>query len=163
MPNKYSDFVAGIELSYEANPVAVIETEYGMFAFELFENLVPTTVENFVALANRGFYNGLKWHLVLPGIKIQAGDPTGSGTSGANIAPIALETHPDLKHDKVGMVGMARYEDDLNSATSQFYITLDAESEWDRKYAIFGQVLKGSEVLGAIQKSDLIKALVIVE
>jgi len=163
IPNKYGDFVSELKLTYEGDTWAILETSKGMFAIELFTSLVPATVENFSNLAKSGFYNGLKWHLVVPGVKIQTGDPTGIGTGSANIPAIKLETHPDLKHEAPGMLGMARYENDLDSATSQFYITLDAEPEWDRKYAIFGQVKKGAELLGAIERNDTITALVVLQ
>jgi len=162
LKERYQDLLKDLELNYEGDPVAIIETSKGTFVFELFQNQVPQTVENFIKLADSGFYDGLKWHLVVPGVKIQTGDPSGIGTGSSNTAPIPLETHPDLKHDKVGMVGMARYENDLNSATSQFYITLDAEAEWDRKYAVFGQVLKGIETLGAIERGDLISSIAVI-
>lgn len=163
VPDKYRDFVSDLKLEYEGDSWAVLETSKGLFAIELYGSLVPATVENFTNLAKSGFYNGLKWHLVIPGVKIQTGDPTGIGTGSANISPIKLETHPDLKHDVLGVLGMARYENDLDSATSQFYITLDAEPEWDRKYAVFGKIMKGAELLGAIERNDTITALVVLE
>ncbi|MDD4351933.1 MAG: peptidylprolyl isomerase [Candidatus Gracilibacteria bacterium] len=160
---KYSELVSSLTLQYEGDPLAMIETSKGTLIIELFQEQVSETVNNFIKLAEADFYSNLKWHIVLPGIKIQTGDPTGTGTGGSNTTPIKLETHPDLRHDKVGVVGMARYENDLNSATSQFYITLDVEPEWDRKYAIFGQVVGGAELLGAIERNDTVRKISIVK
>lgn len=159
---EYAEFLSGVQLSRNSNPVAVIETRKGSIAFELYAAEAPRNTQNFIALVREGFYNGLQFHLVKPGFVIQTGDPSGIGTGGANVTGVPLETHPDLKHDHAGVVGMARLESDLNSATSQFYITLDEQPSLDDKYSVFGDVLKGMEVVDSIVRGDRIEKIVVI-
>jgi hypothetical protein len=107
--------------SVSTNPVAIVETSMGTFKIELFADKAPHTVQNFIELVNRGFYKNMIFHRVVAGFVIQTGDPTGTGRGGSERS-IKLEIHPDLKHDRAGIVGMARSQDP-DSATSQFYIT----------------------------------------
>ncbi|MBI3460030.1 peptidylprolyl isomerase [Candidatus Acetothermia bacterium] len=129
-------------------PIAVVETTMGTFKFELYTDKAPKTAQNFIDLANKGFYNGLKFHRVAPGFVIQTGDPNGDGSGGPGYT-IKLEIAPDLKHDSPGVVAMAR-SSDPDSAGSQFYITLGVASFLDGKYAIFGRVTDGLNVVKAI-------------
>lgn len=131
---------------------AVIETDNGTVHMELFTNKAPITTQNFQQLVSQGFYNGLSFHRIVPGFVVQGGDPKGDGTGGAD-KTIKLEINPDLKHDKAGMVAMARSADP-NSASSQFYITLAAQPSLDGNYAVFGEVLKGMDVVRKIEKGD---------
>ena len=109
---------------------------------------------NFKKLVNEEFYNkqGMKFHRVVPGFVVQTGDPTGTGTGGSKDR-IPLEVKNKLSHDAIGWVAMARGPDP-NSATSQFYITLAAQKSLDGKYAIFGKVVNGYEVLNRIEKDS---------
>lgn len=135
------------------NPIAMVETSMGTFKIELFADKVPNTVQNFIELVKRGFYKDMIFHRVVAGLVIQTGDPTGTGRGGSGKS-IKLEIHPDLKHDTAGVVGMARTQDP-DSASSQFYITLGPASHLDGKYAIFGKVIEGLEVVMAIGQVEV--------
>jgi cyclophilin family peptidyl-prolyl cis-trans isomerase len=139
--------------SMSTNPVAIVETSMGTFKIELFADKAPHTVQNFIELVNRGFYKNMIFHRVVAGFVIQTGDPTGTGRGGSEKS-IKLEIHPDLKHDRAGIVGMARSQDP-DSATSQFYITLGPAPHLDGKYAIFGRVIEGLDVVMAIGQVEV--------
>jgi cyclophilin family peptidyl-prolyl cis-trans isomerase len=129
------------------NRIAVIETNMGNMEFELYEDKAPITSKNFIALSNRGFYDGLIFHRVVKGFVIQGGDPTGTGTGGSGNT-IPDEFSPDLKHDSLGILSMAN--SGPNTGSSQFFITLAPESHLDGKHSIFGRLIKGEDVLLAI-------------
>ncbi len=135
-----------------ANRKAVIETEKGSITFELFEDKAPVTAGNFIDLAEKGFYDGLRFHRVEPGFVIQGGCPQGTGMGGSG-KNIPLETHPELKHDSAGTVAMAR-SSNPDSASSQFYITLAATPFLDSQYAVFGRVTEGLDVVKQIGVGD---------
>lgn len=149
----------------EGKPVtgrwAVIETNKGTIKFALYEKDAPITTKNFIDLANRKFYDGLKFHRVEPGFVIQGGDPKGDGTGGSGKS-IKLEVSPKLKHDAAGVVAMAR-RPDPDSATCQFYITLGPASFLDMQYAVFGRVTEGLDVVKKIAVGDVMKTVRIVE
>ena len=130
---------------------AIIETDKGAIKAELYTGKAPITTKNFIDLANSEFYNGLKFHRVAPGFVVQGGDPNGDGTGGSK-KTIPLEISPDLKHVK-GALAMARTQDP-NSASSQFYITLDEVPFLDGKYAVFGKVVQGIDVVEKISVGD---------
>lgn len=137
--------------------VAVFETNMGTFECELFEDKAPKTVANFVGLAEKGYYNGVIFHRVIDNFVIQGGDPTGTGSGGESIYghPFEDEFHPSLKHDKAGVLSMANAGPNTNG--SQFFITL-APTPWlDNRHSIFGQVIKGMNVVRAIGKVETIK------
>ncbi|OGO05262.1 MAG: hypothetical protein A2Y60_04860 [Chloroflexi bacterium RBG_13_54_9] len=129
------------------DPIAIMETSMGTIKFKIYENKVPTTAANFIDLANSGFYDGLIFHRVIDDFVIQSGDPTGTGTGGSGTT-IPLEINSELTHGD-GAVGMARGSDP-NSATSQFYICDKAQHGLNGKYAVFGQVIEGMDVIRAI-------------
>ena len=142
------------------NPVATIVVEdYGTMVVELYPDKAPNTVANFIALANDGFYDGLTFHRVSPGFVIQGGDPAGNGTGGPGYA-IKGEfsengyTDNDLKHEK-GIISMARAMAP-DSAGSQFFLMLEESSYLDGKYAAFGKLIEGEDVLDAIGNCELI-------
>jgi cyclophilin family peptidyl-prolyl cis-trans isomerase len=141
--------------------IAVIETNKGIIKFKLFEENAPITTKNFIDLANKGFYNGLKFHRVETGFVIQGGDPKGNGTGGSGKI-IPLEVTPKLKHDSAGVVAMAR-ANDPNSASSQFYITLAPQSFLDMNYAVFGKVVEGLDVVKGIKIGDVMKKVTIAD
>jgi peptidyl-prolyl cis-trans isomerase B (cyclophilin B) len=143
------------------DPIATIETSKGEIQIRLFRQLAPKTVDNFIDLCGRGFYNGLTFHRVEPGFCIQGGDPNGNGT-GVFIDPQAhisrflpLEVTPKLKHNGPGVVAMARMQSQ-DSGSCQFYITLGAQPSLDMQYAVFGGVISGMSVVNNIQKGDKI-------
>lgn len=137
--------------------VAVFQTNMGTFECELFEDKAPKTVANFVGLAEKGYYDGVIFHRVIDNFVIQGGDPTGTGSGGESIYghPFEDEFHPELKHDKAGVLSMANAGPNTNG--SQFFITL-APTPWlDNRHSIFGQVIKGMDVVRAIGKVETIK------
>lgn len=141
------------------NRTAVLETTQGVIKFTLFEDLAPVTAQNFIDLAQKGFYNGLTFHRYEPGFVIQGGDPTGTGMGDykdpqtGRKRTIPLEVSPQLKHDSAGAVAMAR-SPDPNSASCQFYITLAPASFLDMNYAVFGKVAEGLENALKLRKGD---------
>ncbi|MDP4012099.1 MAG: peptidylprolyl isomerase [Candidatus Nanoarchaeia archaeon] len=136
------------------NKIAVLETSKGTIKFEIFEDKVPVTAKNFINLIEQGFYKNMVWHRVVPGFVIQTGDPTGTGAGGSK-ETIQLEINEELTHIK-GAVGMAR-SNDPNSASSQFYITLEPQAGLDGNYAVFGQVIEGMDVVLSIKQGDELK------
>ena len=128
-------------------PTATIETSRGRIVIELFRDAAPRTVDNFVTLASQGFYNGLRFHRVIPGFMIQTGDPNGDGTGGPGYE-FEDEFGPGLTHDGPGAVSMANRGPNTNG--SQFFITV-APAPWlDGRHAIFGRVVEGQAVAEAI-------------
>ena len=132
--------------------VAVIKTTMGTIEILLFDELVPKTVENFVGLAEKGYYNGIIFHRVIENFMIQGGDPTGTGRGGESFwgKSFADEFNMELKHETPGVLSMANAGPNTNG--SQFFITLIPTPWLDGKHSIFGHVLKGMEVVEAIGK-----------
>ncbi len=124
----------------------------GTIKLELYHNIAPITVENFVSLANKNFYDGLIFHRVISGFMIQGGDPTGTGTGGPGHhikGEFAVNGVPNNISHKRGVISMARAMA-YDSAGSQFFIC-HANSEFlDGQYAAFGKVTEGIEVVDAI-------------
>jgi peptidyl-prolyl cis-trans isomerase A (cyclophilin A) len=129
------------------NPHAVIETDKGRIVVELFQKEVPKTVANFVTLTNKGFYNGLLFHRVIPGFMVQTGDPEGTGRGGPGYT-FKDEFHPQLRHDAPGILSMANRGPDTNG--SQFFITVAATPWLDNRHTVFGKVIEGMDVVNAI-------------
>ena len=132
---------------------AIIEVEkFGTIEVELFRDLAPISVENFVKLANKGFYNGLTFHRIIKGFMIQGGCPKGNGTGGPGYTIkgefAANGVNNPIKHER-GVISMARAMDS-NSAGSQFFIMHQEAPYLDGQYAAFGKVVKGIEVVDAI-------------
>jgi peptidyl-prolyl cis-trans isomerase B (cyclophilin B) len=131
------------------NPIIDFKTTQGDFTVELFGD-VPTTTKNFVDLVSSGFYDGLTFHRYVAGFVIQGGDPTGTGGGGSGkTIPLEITGH---QHD-AGALGMAR-SSDPNSASSQFYICLDAAHNLDGSYTVFGRVLKGMDNVLKLRQGD---------
>ena len=136
------------------NPVATIEMENGKtIKVELYPDKAPNTVNNFISLANSGFYNGLIFHRVISGFMIQGGDPAGVGTGGPGYTIKGEFTlngfkNNDIKHLR-GVISMARAMNP-NSAGSQFFIMHQNASHLDGQYAAFGKVIEGIEVVDEI-------------
>ncbi len=125
---------------------------YGTIEVELMPEVAPKTVANFVKLANEGFYDGLTFHRIIDGFMIQGGDPKGNGTggSGTNIVGefSANGIENNLSHTR-GVISMARAQD-MNSASSQFFIMHADAPYLDGQYAAFGKVVSGMDVVDAI-------------
>jgi len=122
----------------------------GEFVIQLYPDKAPITVNSFVFLAKEGFFNGVTFHRVLDGFMAQGGDPTGTGTGGPGYQ--FVNENSDLKFDKAGVVAMANAGADTNG--SQFFITFGATPQLDGGYTIFGQVIKGMDVVNAITRRD---------
>jgi len=136
----------------DSTVVAVVKTNMGTIEIELFEKQTPRTVGNFVGLAEKGYYNGVIFHRVIENFMIQGGDPTGTGRGGESIygAKFEDEIVPALKHDVPGILSMANAGPNTNG--SQFFITLVATPWLDGKHTVFGKVIAGMDVVGAIGK-----------
>ena len=128
---------------------AHFETSMGNFTIELFEQQAPKTVENFVKLAEKKFYDGVIFHRVIDGFMIQGGDPTGTGRGGPGYQ-FGDEFHPQLKHNSEGTLSMANAGPNTNG--SQFFITVAATPWLDNKHTIFGEVIEGQDVADKISK-----------
>lgn len=142
-----------------ANRSAVIKTDKGDITVVLYEDLTPVTAGNFIELALKGFYDGLKFHRVEPNFVIQGGCPQGTGTGGSG-KNIKLEINPKARHDAAGTLAMARSANP-DSASSQFYITLAATPFLDDNYAVFGKVTDGLDVVQQIRVGDTMTSVTI--
>ncbi|MBR3247385.1 MAG: peptidylprolyl isomerase [Clostridiales bacterium] len=136
-----------------ANPVVTIQMkDGGVMKAELYPDIAPASVENFINLASKGFYNGLIFHRVIPGFMIQGGDPEGTGMGGPGYTIkgefSANGFRNDLKHTR-GVLSMARAMDP-NSAGSQFFIMHEDSPHLDGQYAAFGKLIEGIEVVDKI-------------
>jgi peptidyl-prolyl cis-trans isomerase B (cyclophilin B) len=139
----------------------VIHTAKGDMEAKLFPSKAPVTAANFLNLASRKFYDGLKFHRVVPRFVIQGGDPQGTGTGGPGYR-FENEAHPSLSHVNVGALAMANAGPNTNG--SQFYVTIDSLKQehvkmLDGSYTIFGQVTKGLDVATKITQGDKIKSI----
>ena len=141
---------------------ATLKTSMGDIVIQLFEDKAPKTVANFIELATgvkewtdpktkekvkRPLYNGTVFHRVIPGFMIQGGDPLGNGTGGPGYR-FEDEFHADLKHSKTGILSMANAGPNTNG--SQFFITYKATPWLDGRHSVFGEVVKGQNVVDAI-------------
>ena len=136
----------------DSTTVAVIKTNMGTIEIELFAKETPKTVENFVGLANKGYYKGVIFHRVIDKFMIQGGDPTGTGSGGKSIWGKSFndEIVPKLVFDKEGLLAMANSGPNTNG--SQFFITLAPTTWLNGNHTIFGKVIKGMDVVKAIGK-----------
>lgn len=130
-----------------ANRFVVFETTLGTFKAELFEDKAPLTTKNFIDLANKGFYNGVIFHRVIPGFMIQGGDPTGTGQGGPGHT-IKDEFGPGLSHNVPGLLSMANAGP--NTGGSQFFVTVAPTPFLDNKHAIFGKVIENYDIVEKI-------------
>ncbi len=144
----------------EGKQLVKIATTKGDIVVEIYEEKTPITAKNFLDLVNAKFYDGLIFHRYVPGFVVQGGDPRGDGTGGSE-TEIPLEIAKDLHHDK-GVLAMAR-SSDPNSASSQFYITLDAAPHLDGSYAIFGRVIEGMDVALSLREGDKMTTVSVME
>jgi len=130
---------------------ALIKTVKGDIRIQLYADLAPVTVNNFVFLARQGYYDGVTFHRVTPGFMAQTGDPTGTGMGGPGYQ-FDNEVTPKLRHDSEGIVAMANAGPNTNG--SQFYITYGPAPHLDGGYSIFGKVISGMDVLRQITPRD---------
>ncbi|HVJ50336.1 MAG TPA: peptidylprolyl isomerase [Desulfitobacterium sp.] len=135
------------------NPIVTIEMENGQtIKLELYPEIAPETVKNFISLVKKGFYDGVIFHRVIPGFMIQGGDPQGTGSGGPGYSIKGEFTangfENNLKHDR-GVISMAR-TGDPNSAGSQFFLMVANSPHLDGQYASFGKVIEGLEEMDRI-------------
>lgn len=177
----YKEDTNELELpQYETqNPVVAMYIEnYGSIVMELYPDIAPNTVANFISLVKKGFYDNNTFHRLVPGFVLQGGDPTGTGTGGPGYTIkgefSANGYENNLKHEK-GIVSMARTSDSNDTAGSQFFIMLDKSEYLDGQYAAFGKIIDGwsniekivanekvaNENTGQLQKKLVIKKSVI--
>jgi peptidyl-prolyl cis-trans isomerase B (cyclophilin B) len=151
-----------------AGPVIVVETVKGTFEFETYPNEAPKTVAQIVGLVKKGFYNGLRFHRVVPGFVIQVGDPRsrdmtkrdqwGRGAGAGSGHPIGVAEISEKRTHKKGAVAMA-HAGDAAMADSQWYVALAPQPRLEGKYTVFGQVIAGADVPAKIQETDVIKKM----
>jgi peptidyl-prolyl cis-trans isomerase B (cyclophilin B) len=137
---------------------ATIQTNKGTIKLDLYDDKAPKTVENFETLAKKGFYDGLKFHRVIPDFMIQTGCPQGTGTGGPGYK-FKDEFHKDLKHDGPGVLSMANAGPNTNG--SQFFITHVATPWLDGKHSVFGRVTEGQDVVDAIKQGDVMEKVTV--
>ena len=147
------------EKSYDAPPEmalkpgydyhAVFVTSQGPVRVRLFAEEAPETVNNFVFLARDGYFDGTTFHRVIKDFMVQGGDPTGTGAGGPGYQ-IPDEFHPELRHDKPGVLSMANAGP--NTGGSQFFITHVATPWLDDRHAGFGEVVEGMEVVNSVRE-----------
>ena len=134
------------------NPIVTIQTNQGTIQVELYPDVAPNTVNNFISLVQKGFYNCTIFHRVIPGFMIQGGDPEGTGMGGPGYSIkgefAANGFANNLKHT-AGVISMARAQNP-DSAGSQFFIMVEDAPHLDGQYAAFGKVTQGLEVAQAI-------------
>ena len=140
-------FACSISFADVKRPVAKFETNLGNFRIELYSDLAPKTVENFISLVNKNFYDGVIFHRVIDNFMIQGGDPTGTGMGGPGYT-IADEFGEGLKHNAPGILSMANAGP--NTGGSQFFITLVPTPWLNGHHAIFGHVVQGMKVVEKI-------------
>ena len=156
----------------ESRQVIVVDTSRGEFSFETYPDDAPRTVRHVVELVKAGFYDGQRFHRVIPGFVVQWGDPQsrdtskqaiwGRGTAAASGRPIgAAEITKKRTHTK-GAVAMA-HPGNPALADSQMYVTLSDREDLNGKYTVFGHVISGGDLLPAIQKGDLIRRVYVKE
>lgn len=140
-----------MEIDASKSYMATLQTEKGDIIIDLFAKTTPFTVNNFVFLARQGFYNGTIFHRVITDFMVQGGDPTGTGMGGPGYH-FGDEFAPGLHHDKSGILSMANAGPGTNG--SQFFITHVPTPWLDNKHTIFGEVIKGLEVVLSIPARD---------
>lgn len=144
-------FAGSCSGSKSSGGIATIDTDYGQIKIKLDGDIAPKHVENFKKLAREGFYDGLAFHRGVPNLLIQGGDPNtrngdrstwGMGAPGQPTIPAEFSSKPFVR----GVLGAARRGDDVNSATSQFFICLRDFPSWNGQYTVFGEVVEGLDV-----------------
>ena len=139
-----------------ANPVVTFEMENGdIIKAELYPEIAPNTVNNFISLVNKGFYDGVIFHRVIRGFMIQGGDPEGTGRGGSDETIKGEFSENGVKNDishERGVISMAR-SSDPDSASSQFFIVQSDSTYLDGQYAAFGHVTEGMDIVDQICKA----------
>lgn len=150
---KYAAAPVTLPVEQLQNKKAVITTDKGVIEFEIFPE-APKAASNFIFLTNDRFYDGLRFHRVEPGFVIQGGDPSGNGTGGPGYQ---FADEPVTRTYDKGIVAMANAGPNTNG--SQFFIMLEDNPSLPKSYTIFGQVLKGQEVVDQIKVGDVMRSV----
>jgi peptidyl-prolyl cis-trans isomerase B (cyclophilin B) len=150
---------ADIKMEDAEHPLVKMTTDRGVVYLELFPEVAPIHVDNFLTLIKKGFYNGLIFHRVERGMLIQGGCPDGNGLGGPGYT---IPAEFNFRKHKRGTLSMAR-ANHPDSAGSQFYICLKRMSQLDGKYTVFGQVVKGMRVPAKIRKGDRMKVVEVLQ
>lgn len=140
-----------LEIDPKKKYYATIETNKGPIEIEFFPEHAPNTVNNFVFLARQGFYDGIKFHRVIPNFVIQGGDPTGSGMGGPGYK-FGDETQNNPHKHETGVLSMANAGPNTNG--SQFFITHSPQPHLNGKHTVFGKVIQGMDIVNAIKQGD---------
>ncbi len=149
-----------MQIDAKKSYTATIKTNRGDIVIDLYADKTPKTVNNFVFLAQDGYYNGVIFHRVIDNFMVQTGDPTGTGRGGPGYK-FADEFHPSLRHTGPGILSMANAGPGTNG--SQFFIT-HVKTDWlDGKHSVFGKVREGMDVVNAIVQGDVMNEVVIEE
>jgi peptidylprolyl isomerase len=136
-----------------AEKLVALETNQGTIEIKLMPEAAPKACENFIKLANKGYYDGVIFHRVIKQFMVQGGDPTGTGSGGESIwgEPFEDEVRKDVRFDRAGIVAMANAGANTNG--SQFFITTIATPWLNMKHTIFGEVVSGYDVLQKIENT----------
>jgi len=142
-------------LVYAADKEVVFETTQGNIVFEMYPDIAPKTVENFVGLVKKGYYDGVIFHRVIKNFMIQGGDPTGTGRGGSSLwgQPFEDEFKPGVVFDRDGLLAMANAGRNTNG--SQFFITTRATPWLNGRHTIFGAVLDGFDIVRKIENTKV--------
>jgi peptidyl-prolyl cis-trans isomerase B (cyclophilin B) len=140
-----------MQIETNRNYTVTIETSKGTIQLELYPQHAPNTVNNFVFLAQDGFYDGVTFHRVIANFMIQGGDPTGSGRGGPGYRFEDEFNGNPLRHER-GVISMANAGPNTNG--SQFFITHGSQPHLDGRHTVFGRVTKGQDVVDAIEQGD---------
>ena len=144
----------------EKLPKIQIQTERGNITIEMFEDEAPNTVANMISLIEKGYYDGLNFHRVIPDFMIQGGCPHGTGTGGPGY-DFDDECTPDRRHDSAGVLSMANSGPRTNG--SQFFITHGPTPHLDGKHTVFGKVTEGQEVVDEIKQGEVMQTIVVLQ
>ena len=155
----FAEVPADIKMEDSEHPLVKMTTDKGVIYLELFPEIAPVHVDNFLTLIKKGFYNGLTFHRVIRSTLVQGGCPRGDGSGGPGYT---IPAEFNFRKHTRGTLSMAR-ANDPDSAGSQFYICLKKLSQLDNKYTVFGQVVKGMEVPDKIRKGDRMKVVEVLQ
>jgi peptidyl-prolyl cis-trans isomerase B (cyclophilin B) len=160
MANNQWDKPPAMQIDQEKTYVVTMETDRGTIELELYPQHAPKSVNNFVFLAEEGFYDGVTFHRVIPNFMIQGGDPTGTGRGGPGYRFEDEVKGNPLKHE-TGVISMANAGPNTNG--SQFFITHSPQPHLDGKHTVFGKVVEGQDVVNAIRQGDRMTKVTIQE
>ena len=142
-----------ISMTTSTETIVQLNTTQGVIRIRLFKDIAPKTCDNFIQLIEKGYYNGIIFHRVIPNFMIQGGDPTGTGRGGESVwgKDFEDECDPNVKFNKVGLLAMANRGPNTNG--SQFFITTAATPWLHMKHTIFGEVIEGYENVQKIEQA----------